>query len=78
MFHIILAMLFLIKVIIYVFAYFQTYPQVLGLGLEPFCPWPRSNLSSATRSLASDSFKIRGLEGSVLDSTSAVEYKKMK
>jgi len=44
------------------------------LGLKPFCPWPRDNLSSATPSLAlaSDFFRVLGLglEGCVLAATS--------
>jgi len=63
---------------IYICTYFQTCPRVLGL--EHFCPWPRSNLSSATQSLvlASDFFRVLGFEGFVLDSTSVENLVKSK
>jgi len=38
--------------------------------LEPFCSWPQGNLSSSTRSLASDFFRILGHGGCVLAATS--------
>ena len=45
---------------------------VLGLGLEPSCPWPRECLSSERLSLAlaSDFFCVLGLKPCILDSTS--------
>ena len=44
---------------------------VFGLGLKHFCLWPREVLSSEGLALASDFFRVLGLEPCVLDSTFA-------
>jgi len=58
----------------FTFIFARIFKRVLGLGLESFYLWPQGNLSSATRSLASDFFGVLGLESCVLAATSVKTF----